>query len=521
MGGIYMQVEQEKSNMENVEEPKVASCLGCFQKKEYVFSKKNALIFAVALLAMMLVILAPTPPDLMNNGEPISMSQEGKTVFAVLAFAVVLWMTEAIPFAIASLMMIILLTFFGICTFDQGVNMGLGKEVILFLTGAMGISAALTNSGLAERIMLVTLSKVGTSTRKIVFAFMTMGVVISMWVTDMAVAAMLLPLGVTILQAAGAQPLKSNFGRALMIGIVWGCLIGGIATPAGCGPNVVAIGYLKELADTVVTFPQWMIVGVPAALMMLPLGYLVLITVFKPEIDHLPVSPEGIVEQLKYRGKLDRREINTLIIFCLTVFLWLAGPTLRSNFGFALSDAGIAMLGFLLCFVPGLNVFDKWSDAAKEIDWGGLMLIAGGLCAGKLLADTGAARYVAWLLLSGLGTWNPVMRVAMVVVAVELMKIFFSSNSVTGAIVLPLIIALAQDLNMPAWAIAGPAAIATSMAYIMVTSSPTNVIPYSSGFFSIKDFAKVGIVMTLIGIACVTLSVAVFGNFNGMNIWSV
>ena len=179
------------------------------------------------------------------------------------------------------------------------------------------------------------------------------------------------------------------------------------------------------------------------------------------------------------------------------------------------------MLGFLLCFVPGLNVFDKWSDAAKEIDWGGLMLIAGGLCAGKLLADTGAARYVAWLLLSGLGTWNPVMRVAMVVVAVELMKIFFSSNSVTGAIVLPLIIALAQDLNMPAWAIAGPAAIATSMAYIMVTSSPTNVIPYSSGFFSIKDFAKVGIVMTLIGIACVTLSVAVFGNFNGMNIWSV
>ena len=208
-----MQVEQEKSNMENVEEPKVTSCLGCFQKKEYVFSKKNALIFAVALLAMMLVILAPTPPDLMNNGEPTSMSQDGKTVFAVLAFAVVLWMTEAIPFAIASLMMIILLTFFGICTFDQGVNMGLGKEVILFLTGAMGISAALTNSGLAERIMLVTLSKVGTSTRKIVFAFMTMGVVISMWVTDMAVAAMLLPLGVTILQAAGAQPLKSNFGR--------------------------------------------------------------------------------------------------------------------------------------------------------------------------------------------------------------------------------------------------------------------------------------------------------------------
>ena len=517
-----MQTEMnQKVETDTTVEPAVISCLGCFQKKEYVFNKKNALIFVLALAVMAVIILAPTPPDLHNGGEAISMSQDGKTVFAVLAFAVVLWMTEAIPFAIASLMMIIFLTFFGICTFDQGVNMGLGKEVILFLTGAMGISAALTNSGLAERIMLITLSKVGTSTRRIVFAFMAIGVALSMWVTDMAVAAMLLPLGVTILQAAGAEPLKSNFGRALMIGIVWGCLIGGIATTAGCGPNVVAIGYLKELADTVVTFPQWMIVGVPAALMMLPLGYLVLITIFKPEIDYLPVSPEGIEEQLKYRGKLDRREINTLIIFCLTVFLWLAGPTLRSKFGFALSDAGIAMLGFLLCFVPGLHVFDKWSDAVKEIDWGGLMLIAGGLCAGTLLSNTGAARYVAWLLLSGLGTWNPLVRVAMVVVAVELMKIFFSSNSVTGAIVLPLIIALSQDLGMPAWAIAGPVAIATSMAYIMVTSSPTNVIPYSSGYFSIKDFAKVGVIMTVIGIAAVTVSVAVFGNLNGMNIWSI
>ena len=516
-----MSTEVLNAEVETAEEAKVTSCLGCFEKKEWQFSRKNALIFMVAIAVMALLIVAPAPPDLVNGDEVISMSQEGKTVFAVLAFAVVLWMTEAIPFAIASLMMIILLTFFGLCTFDQGINMGLGKEVIMFLVGAMGISAALTNSGLAERIMLMTLAKVGTSTRKIVFAFMAIGVALSMWVTDMAVAAMLLPLGLTILQAAGAEPLKSNFGRALMIGIVWGCLIGGIATPAGCGPNVVAIGYLKELADTIVTFPQWMMVGVPAALMMLPLGYLVLINVFKPEIDHLPVSPEGITEQLKYRGKLDRREINVLIIFCLTVFLWLAGPTLRSNFGFALSDAGIAMLGFLLCFVPGLNVFDKWSDAAREIDWGGLMLIAGGLCAGKLLADTGAARYVAWLLLSGLGSWNPIMRVAMVVVAVELMKIFFSSNSVTGAIVLPLIIALAQDLNMPAWAIAGPVAIATSMAYIMVTSSPTNVIPYSSGYFSIKDFAKVCILMTIIGIVCVTISVAVFGNFNGMNIWSI
>lgn len=220
--------------------------LSTFKKKPYRFDKKNALIFLIAIAVMVVIILLPSPPILYNGDEVISLTREGKTVFAVLAFAVVLWMTEAIPFSAASLMMIILLTFFGLCTFDEGVNMGLGKEVILFLAGAMGISAALTDSGLAERIMLIVLTKVGVSTRRIVFAFMAMGTFISMWVTDMAVAAMLLPLGITILQAAEAKPLQSNFGRALMIGIVWGCLIGGVATPAGCGTNVVAMGYLQS-----------------------------------------------------------------------------------------------------------------------------------------------------------------------------------------------------------------------------------------------------------------------------------
>ena len=203
------------------------------------------------------------------------------------------------------------------------------------------------------------------------------------------------------------------------------------------------------------------------------------------------------------------------------VFLWIAGPQLREVFGFPLSDAGIALLGFLLCFMPGLTVFEKWQEASDAIDWGGLMLIAGGLAAGTLLSETGAARYIAWAMLSGLQEWHPILRVVLVIVVVELMKIFFSSNSVTGAIVLPLIIALAQDLDMAPWSVAGPAAIASSLAFIMVTSSPTNVIPYASGYFSIKDFAKSGIAMTLAGVICVTASVAIFGNFNGMDIFNM
>ena len=177
------------------------------------------------------------------------------------------------------------------------------------------------------------------------------------------------------------------------------------------------------------------------------------------------------------------------------------------------------MLGFVLLFVPGLRVFDDWKVAAKSIDWGGLVLIAGGISAGMMLASTGAARWLAWGMLSGVGELHPVLRVLAVIGMVELLKIFFSSNSVTGAVVMPLIIALAMDIGMNPWILAGPAGIATSMAFIMVTSSPTNVIPYSSGYFRISEFAKSGVVMTIIGILAVTASVAIFGRFANMNIW--
>ena len=223
--------------------------------------------------------------------------------------------------------------------------------------------------------------------------------------------------------------------------------------------------------------------------------------------------------ELNALGGLNTKEIRTLVVFLTMVTLWLGGSNLEPYIGFKAPEGFVALLGFVLLFVPGLRVFDDWKVAAKSIDWGGLVLIAGGISAGMMLASTGAARWLAWGMLSGVGELHPVLRVLAVIGMVELLKIFFSSNSVTGAVVMPLIIALAMDIGMNPWILAGPAGIATSMAFIMVTSSPTNVIPYSSGYFRISEFAKSGVVMTIIGILAVTASVAIFGRFANMNIW--
>lgn len=467
---------------------------------------------------MLIIYKLPCPPSLYKETEEIVLSPEGKAVFSVLCYAVILWLTEAIPFAITALSIWIILPLMGVGSFKEVMSLGLGNDAVVFLMSAIGIAGALTVSGLAHRFMLIVLSNVGIRTDRIIFGFMALATMLSMWVTDMAVAAMMLPLGVSVLNSAGCKPLQSNFGRALMIGIVWGCLIGGITTPAGCGPNILAISFARDLAGITVTFPMWMAVGIPAALIMLPFGWFVLMKMFPPEMREVPMKLEQITKELKSLGPLSLREKRTLIIFSVTVSLWLSSPLLK-KIGLNLPIAAIALMGFLLCFLPGLKVFKHFKEAEEQITWGPLLLIAGGISAGLLLAKTGAARYIAWAALSGLKGFHPLLRVMAVIMLVESLKIFFSSNSVTGAVVIPLVIVLAIDLGMNPWVIAGPAAIANSLGFIMVTSSPTNVIPYSSGYFRIPEFAKAGIFMTAIAVISITISVAIFGRFVGMNIW--
>ena len=133
-------------------------------------------------------------------------------------------------------------------------------------------------------------------------------------------------------------------------------------------------------------------------------------------------------------------------------------------------------------FLPGINLI-TWKEAQSDIDWGGIVLIAAGLSLGMLVFETGAARWLALLLFSPIGGLAMALRIFLAVLIVEFLKVFFSSNTATGVILIPMVIALAVSLELNPWYLAGPVAIATSLAFILVTSSPTNVIPYARRLF--------------------------------------
>src|SRR5262245_43265139 len=468
-----------------VSDPALSNPPGRRDRKLLILLAATALLFAIHLL--------PTPAPLERAGNMIPLTAAGKTCLGIMAFAVTLWVTEALPFAATSLLVVLLIPAFGVAEFREVVRASFGDPVIVFFIGVLILAAAFTQSGLGARLTYLVLLRVGTRTSRVLLGFLIVGTLISMWITDIAVAAMLFPLGVGLLQDVGLRPAHSNFGRALMIATAFGPLIGGIATPAGTAANLVAIAQLKQLAGVDVSFWRWMGLGVPASLLMVPFAWWILLWMFPPELDRLPISHDAIRDRLRDLGPLRPAERRTLLVFATVVALWLFTP---------LPVEAVGLGGGVALFVPGLRVL-SWKEAEAQVEWGGVMLIVAGLSLGLVVFESGAARWLAWVLLGQITSVPDALRPFVIVLAVAGLHMLFSSNTVTASIIIPILVALSADLHLDAWATVAPAAFTSSLAFILVSEGPTTIIPYSSGYFSIRDMAKAGILMTIAAAACV------------------
>ncbi len=482
--------------------------------KRELSDRARWLVLIAALTVAFLGRLLPLPEAARTIGT-VTLTPTGQAAMGVLLFALILWMTEAIPFHITGLLGVFLLALFRVDSFKEVVSVGFGNHIFIFFVGVLILSSFITRSGLGNRISVFLLSRTGNSTAVIILGFLVVGTLLSMWITNTAVAAMLMPLGVAILREEGVKPKESNFGRALMIACAWGPIIGGIMAPSGAGPNPLAIGFLKEMAGIDLTFVGWMTYGVPAGLLILVPTWLVLMLFFRPEITHLTKTREELRQDYERLPTMGRVERVTLVIFLLTVTLWLTTPLLERALGIAIPISMPVLLTGSLFFFPGIGRI-PWKEVEEEMSWSSIVLIVSGISLGMMLYRTGAAGWMAVAFLGGIGTMPAFVQVLLVVVIVSFLKIFLSSNTVTATIIIPIMITLADSTGIAPLSITVPAALTTSMAFILVTSTPTNVIPYSAGYFSIKDMAVAGTVMTLVAAPIVAAVIFVVGRFTGI-----
>ncbi|MCX8012872.1 MAG: DASS family sodium-coupled anion symporter, partial [Rectinema sp.] len=406
---------------------------------------RRLLAFALALTLISILLSLPLT-SFPRPAEGLPLEMKGQRALAILAGALVLWIMEALPFHLTGILAVLGLALIGAGDYRTIIRDGFGDDVVLFFIGVLTLAAALVRSGLGKRVSLLVLSITGNSTRRIVFGFLAAGAFLSMWVTALASSAILMPLALAILAEECAIPGKSNFGRALMMSVAWGALIGAVGTPAGSGSNPLVVKFMGSMAHVDITFLTWMMLGIPILLLLLPAAWLILIWCFPPETQQLRKTGQAIAAESARQTSMSRDEKATLAVFFLTVAVWISSPLLERLMHVKIPLSMGSLIGAIMLFMPGVTSF-KWKEIEKDIDWSGIILIASGIALGMTLYQTGAAGWLSALILGGMGRLPLFLRLVAIVVGVLAVKIAFSSNTLTGTIIVPLVLTLSGALG--------------------------------------------------------------------------
>ena len=332
---------------------------------------------ALAVLVAVVTVLLPTPDGLTPGG---------KNLIGVFAVALILWVTEGIPIAVTSLLVIVLQWLLQIATPVAAIA-GFMTPVFFFVLTMFCIAEVVVGSGLARRFAVALLTRSGNDSRRVVLAFMVGTSTISTIMSDVPAAAIWMSMALPLLARINAVPGQSSFGKALMIGIPFASFIGGVATPAGSSINILALFQIEQFGKVQVSFLQWMGLGIPMWLILTPIAWWVLMRCYPPELPTIG-DPEELRQERRALGRLTTSEKKVIGLLSAMLVLWIASSWVR-----AIDTTMVAMAGAVAMFLPGINLL-TWPRAQRSIGWDALMLIGGVTSLGAAAGSTGLAKYL-------------------------------------------------------------------------------------------------------------------------------
>ncbi|MCK4365744.1 MAG: DASS family sodium-coupled anion symporter [Thermoplasmatales archaeon] len=447
--------------------------------------RKNRDIFFIILAFSIVAIfyLAPTPEGLTHNGQ---------VMIGILIMAAILWITEPIPLAVTGLLIMIMQPLLHVLTPGE-VFSSFGNQAVFFLIGAFILAGAVEKHGLHRRIALMFLSRFEKSPRFFTLGIMISCAFLSFVMPEHGVAALFLPIVISILIAMKIVPKQSNFGKISMLCVAYGCSIGSLGTLIGGARNPLTIGVLSDLNPPInVTFVDWMMYSMPVVFIALPLVWFVLQFAFPIEIKDISAAKKEIKNQVAVAGKIKKNELLVLLILIITILLWILFSS-HEYFGLAV----IAVFGSILLFLTGSVT---WSDIEKRVPWGIILLYGGAITLGIGIQETGAGKWIADVVFNVAG-FNPyVMILVMIIITILLTEVM--SNIGAVAILLPIGIALAPELGISPLLASMVIALSGGLAFMLVIATPGNAITYSSGYYSTKDLFKAG---SIANILCIVI----------------
>ena len=415
--------------------------------------------------------------------DPQGLTSQGKSAIAVFLLCLALWVSQAVPLAVTSIAAIVLVPLLGILSKEETYSI-FGNEAVFFILGAFILAGAVLNSGLSNRIALGIMERFGNSPRRLVLSIFLLAAVLSFFMSEHAVAAMLFPIVLEIAKSLDLRPGRSNYGKLLFLSLAWGCVIGGVATFLGGARVPLAVGILKELTGEGINFLNYTVAVFPMVVVMLLIGYFLLLKLFPIDIGSVTKAREVLSNRIYEMGKVSYVEYAVGTLMVLTIALWM---TLGEEVGLST----IALLSVIALFVFRLV---RWKDIEEYVNWGIILMYGGAIILGTALDKSGAAK---WLAEHTIAEWatTPWMVIALLSLLTLLMTEGIS-NAAVIAILLPIGIGYAGEFGMSAMVITFAVAVPAGLAFALPMSTPANAIAVSSGYIRVKDMAKAGALMT-------------------------
>ncbi|GGW47601.1 SLC13 family permease [Arenibacter certesii] len=458
------------------------------------------------------LILGPLLFFILINLPSVMVSEKGDAVIAVAVWMVIWWISEAVSISVTALFPLILFPLLKVMPIAE-VGANYGSPIIFLFFGGFVLALALEKVNLHKRIALNIIRITGTTPNKVILGFMIATASLSMWISNTASTVVMLPIAMSVIRLLihdtdGFTKDDRNFALNVMLGIAFSANAGGIATVIGTPPNSILIGLLENEYNIEISFLKWMMIGLPFSIVMIAIIYWVLVKWMFPNKQlKFTASKQVIDEELKKLGPMSGKEKMVLVIFAITVFLWIFRALINEIFpSLALSDTIISMMAAIALFAIPFNIkkgdfIIGWTDTEK-LAWGILILFGGGLALAQGMSVSGIVDMVATMIA------NSEIGVLLTVTLLLFLILFMTelmSNVALIAVLAPVVAGIAIGLGIPILYLLIPVTIASSCAFMLPMATPPNAIVFASGHIKVYQMARVGIILNLISVVLLTL----------------
>ena len=437
--------------------------------------------------------------------ETEGLSRAGAASLCVLITVILLLLTEALPIPISCVLGMTLLIIFKAVEAPAGAFTGFTNPIVWFVFVSFGISYSISSTNLSKRMLTMLMKSFGKNVNTIVLAIMLCTGILSSIMSNVAAVMIFIAVAMNFLEIYDDEADRRRAGKTLMIALPIASMLGGMITPAGSSLNLLCLSWLEQITGLKVQFVQWMAMGIPLFVVLLPLAWLIVIKINKP----VPLPQEKIlafIQKNKIEEKFSFKEKYVLIVILGMFVCWVLGSWIP-----AFNVTVVAAVGVALMFLPGVEIM-KWDDLNREVSWPAIILLGSIISVGNVLVGTGASTwFVSQILPTSLSL------PAIVVVFIVAIIIFLL------LIIIPVAPALISVLAVPLVGLAAAAGFSPVLLIMTMGLTVCNcfllpfdtvpLITYMKGYFTKPQLAKTAVWVQLLnaGLVAVWLPVIVSG----------